>query len=378
MAPGAAHGTRSCPWHPEARADSLPDGASRTVPVNMMTPVVGRPAIALALMLGTVAGAGGRAGAGDLSQEDRIRAEALGALVQTRLEADLDGVPLREALKLLATAIDTPIVGRYGDDPAGHGLEPDLPVYVRMHDVSALLVLETILEQAAIDLPCTWQLRAGVIEAGTKSRLSAPGAVERRTYPIRDLMLEPPYFEGPSPHGAIMGPSTSIESFEKHPYRTAAITRPEEARPDGRGGFVARKRPEVLSAEIVEAIVELVEPGNWDYGQGDDLGDDITQQGVPPPGEAPPVPMGVGRPAPGKIARIRVWREYVVIDAPDFIHRQVNGYRRPIAPDPPGPGEILARSPRAADGRGGITFLGLRAVETAPPAPAAVPGGATP
>jgi hypothetical protein len=69
-----------------------------------------------------------------------------------------------------------------------------------------------------------------------------------------------------------------------------------------------------------------------------------------------------------------VWRDLLVIDAPDFVHRQVNGYPRPIAPDPFGPDEIRSRSVRAADGRGGITLLGIGPVGTAAATPAPARG----
>ena len=36
---------------------------------------------------------------------------------------------------------------------------------------------------------------------------------------------------------------------------------------------------------------------------------------------------------PRKIAIIRYWRDVMIIHAPDYIHRQVGGYRDPVRPD---------------------------------------------
>jgi hypothetical protein len=285
---------------------------------------------------------------------DAERARLIGVLVHTRVAIQLEAVAVEDALRLLSAAIGEPITGRYSSDAVGHGIEPRMPVTVQMDDVSALLALEMILEQAAADEPVTWQLRPGRIEVGTKERLGSPAAAELRTYDIRQLMLEPPYFATTPP------PSTA--GFFTHPYNAAAITRPVEAERSGvpgpiaalgAGSYTARKKPELLLEELVEMIVEVVEPGNWDYGQQeiDDLGDEEDD------GDA----ASIRRPSIDrtKIARLRVYEDKLVIVAPDFIHRQVAGYPPPTPPQPLTDQELRDRAAKAAIGESRITVIGV-------------------
>jgi hypothetical protein len=269
-----------------------------------------------------------------------MRARLIGVLTHTRLSVEFDGVPAREAFRSLSAALATPIIGRYADDRFGHGIEPDLPVTFQLDEAPARLVLELILEQCTLYEPCTWQLRKGFIEVGTKERLSWPAAAETRLYNIRDLMLEPPYFASPLPGGL-----PCAADFWNHPYACAALTRPAELVPSGGGGFTARKRPEVLSAEIAEGIVEIIEPGNWDYGQSDE---DDAESGPTRGGPIGGPWQAAVATRSDKIARIRIWRDELIISAPDFIHRQINGYPRPVPPKPLTEAERHDRSTKAS------------------------------
>jgi hypothetical protein len=202
--------------------------------------------------------------------------------------------------------------------------------------------------------PITWQLRHGFVEVGTKERLSAPAACESRSYSVRDLMLEPPYFVSPGER------MPSVADFDEHPYATAVLSRPD---PDG------RKRPEVLVLEIIRGIIETIEPGNWDFGQYDDDDDDDSGEEVstPPDGTSAastrsPPPRGHRRPV--KIATIRLWRDTIIVRAPDYIHRQVNGYPDPIPPAPLTEQQREERTQKASTERAHIIVL-----TTAEPSP---------
>ena len=71
---------------------------------------------------------------------------------------------------------------------------PSRTVSVAVENRTALDLLEDLLDQASDYVECTWQIRRGFVEVGTKARLSVPAARERRTYHIRDLMIEAPRF----------------------------------------------------------------------------------------------------------------------------------------------------------------------------------------
>ncbi len=295
--------------------------------------------------------AGGAHGQAQTSKDDE-RARLIGVLEQTRLSVELDGIPARAAFRSIAAALRTTIIVHYASADGGAGIDPETPVSLQLAETPARLVLESIIEQCALFEPCTWQLRSGYVEVGTKQRLGIPGAAETRPYNVSDLMLEPPYFGNAPPitaFGALVGGPANLPAFgagfqfEEHPYSCAALSRPKPQDPSG----VARKQPEELIDEIIEGIIETVEPGNWDYGQFDTEADsELARSGhIAGPWQAAPPGQG------GKIARIRFWRDTVVIVAPDYIHRQINGYPKPIPPVPLSDDERRERSAKAsADG----------------------------
>ena len=293
------------------------------------------------------------AGEQDRAQEEKAR--LLGALTYTQLAVQFDEAPAREAIEALSDALALPIIGRYSDDRVGHGIDPEAPITLRLEGVSALVVLEMILEQAAEYEPITWQLRRGFVEVGTKERLSAPAACEMRTYNVRDLMLEPPYFPAPFGVGFGSGGMPSVRDFNERPYATAVLSKPSES---------GRKRPEELILELVHGIIETIEPGNWDFGQFEDQIED--EIGNPPgrrgggsgssTGSADNSPSRRHR-RPSKIASIRAWRDTIIIRAPDYIHRQVNGYPEPFPPERLTAAQREERQRRASTARARIIIL---------------------
>jgi hypothetical protein len=299
--------------------------------------------------------AAGASGQFQTSWDARMQAELIGVLTHARLSVEFDGVPAREAFRSISAALATPVMGRYSDDRFGHGIDPEVPITFRAQDAPARLVLEMVLEQCATYEPCIWQLRKGYIEVGTKERLSFPAAAEARLYNLRDLMLEPPYFVGP-PLGAIGlgGGRMTMTGFDRsrraeswhsqHPYACAALTRPADTSVSSGGGLERRKLPGELIQEIAEGIVETIEPGNWDYGQNDDDPEsELARNGfVQGPWQVDVVARI------DKIARIRIWRDELLITAPDFVHRQINGYPRPIPPPPLTEAERHERSTEAS------------------------------
>jgi len=289
----------------------------------------------------------------DAAEESRAR--LLGALTGTKLTVRFDEAPAREAIGSLSKALAIPIIGRFSDDRIGHGIDPEAPITFTLEEASGLFVLEMILEQATEYEPITWQLRHGFVEVGTKERLSAPAACESRSYNVRDLMLEPPYFVSPGER------MPSVADFDEHPYATAVLSRPD---PDG------RKRPEVLVLEIIRGIIETIEPGNWDFGQYDNDGEDeISTPPEGPGAESTRSPPPRRHRRPLKIATIRLWRDTIIIRAPDYIHRQVNGNPDPIPPAPLTDRQREERAQRASTGRAHIIVL----TTAAPAAPDAAP-----
>ncbi|MHC4948191.1 MAG: hypothetical protein ACYTG1_08005 [Planctomycetota bacterium] len=241
------------------------------------------------------------------------RARMLGRLLYLPVTRRLEDVPAREAFELLAQDLGVPIVGRYLDDRSGHGIDPDLLVFIDGGGRSGLDVLADLLDQCEGLDPCAWQMRGGFIEVGTKRRLARHA--ETRIYHIRDMLLKPAYF----------------------------------AKLGGRGEFEIRKRPEQLAAEIIATIAHTVEPEAWEPA----LDDDPFER----PSSAPGGGAGGARAAAaarddplklsGRWASLSYFDGTLIVRAPDFVHRQIGGYPEPIVPDealavPAGPAPAAA------------------------------------
>jgi hypothetical protein len=280
---------------------------------------------ALLLGLSVIVSLGASKPADDVDEIER--AKLLGVLVYTKVSMKMDDTPARDAIKALREALGVAVVGRWSDDALGFGMDPNVRLTLELHNVDGLSALEQILEQAAVAEECTWQLRKGFIEVGTKERLSMPATREVRVYPIRDFMLEPPRF------GRLSGP---VGEPKLQKYGGAMIGTPASTVVNGKES-VRRKEPEDLALEMVEAIVETVEPGRWNTGEEDDDGRSVidSQMSSKRPSSPPTTqPASSGAFPPIEWASIRLWRDQLIVKAPDFMHRQINGYPKPIPPKP--------------------------------------------
>jgi len=226
------------------------------------------------------------------------------ALMETNVSVEFDGTPARAAFDQLTEALSFPLIGRYRDDALGFGLDPEVLITLEVTDQPTLEVLEEMLSQCTVQGPeCTWQIRKGFLEFGTKERLSVPAARETRSHYIADLIIDIP----------------------NSPY--------------------SKGRRELNALYLVQDICETIEPGAWDYGQTPEPVDeemllDALGRGKtgPAPQPAPTTAPGSAEPArqpeppprryvpPTRIAIIRYWRDVVIVHAPDYIHRQIDGY----------------------------------------------------
>ncbi|MCH2161166.1 MAG: hypothetical protein MK085_04750 [Phycisphaerales bacterium] len=127
--------------------------------------------------------------------QDSSKSVMLGTLLYTDITVDFNDTPAREAFNYIKTLIGPELVVRYSDDRTGFGIDPDAEITLKASNKPLLTVIEMMLQQCSDLEPCTWQLRKGYIEVGTKERLSVNAARELRMYPIRDLLFEIPYFD---------------------------------------------------------------------------------------------------------------------------------------------------------------------------------------
>lgn len=256
------------------------------------------------------------------------KAALLGALLYGKVSADFNETPAKDAFEYLKTVLGVPLVVRYDTDRnATSGIDPDATITLEVTQAPALEVLKLMLQQVEDLDPCTWQLRDGYIEVGTKERLSAPAARELRMYPIRDLLFEPPYFDN--------APDFNLNSsIQQGGGGQGGQGGGGGGFGGGGGGFGGggggggfggggggsggggggggifgepgdapeRKSTEEKVQELIDVILETVEPDAWVDNGGD-------------------------------AATIRFYQDVLIIRAPDYIQRQIGGYD--FAPRPP-------------------------------------------
>jgi hypothetical protein len=245
--------------------------------------------------------------------------EMLGQLLYTDISVQFDDTAARDAINFIADLLGVNIVGRYNDDRLGEGIDPETPINLDVQNKPALTVLEMVLEQCddGFGGECTWQLRDGFIEVGTKDRLDL--SRDMRIYPVRELLFVPPMFNN--------APSIDLNQALQGGQQGGGggggggfgggFGGGSGLGGGGGGGFsgggggggsggggdifeendeeVTRPSPEELAEELIEIITESVEPERWE-----DNG--------------------------GLAATIRYYQGSLIINAPDYIHRQVGGY----------------------------------------------------
>jgi hypothetical protein len=185
-------------------------------------------------------------------------------------------------------------------------------------------VVERLLEICGTENACTWQLRDGFVEVGTKSRLAVAAARELRMYPVRDLLFEPPMFDN--------APDFNLGAALTQGQNQGGGGGGGGGSGGGGGGFGGgggggggfggggggggsgggggligdpgedpeRKTEEEQAEQLQDIIKEQCEPDAWD--------------------------------AEGW-ATMRYYQGVLIIRAPDFVHRQIDGY--PFAPARP-------------------------------------------
>ncbi len=244
-------------------------------------------------------------------KETQGRSKMLQTLLYRDLTVDFTEAPAKDVFEYFRTALDLNIVVRYGNDAVGHGIDPELPITLAVEKTPALVVLELVLEQCSVIDDCTWQLRKGFLEVGTKQRLSVPAARVLRWVPIDELVFEAPHFEdsldlrldhafptyGGGGYGYTggffggYGGGGLFGGFGGGGYG-GSIQYSTNSSGDG-------KTQRVQS--LITLITDLVEPTAWTHNGGDQ-------------------------------ATIRYRDGMLIIQAPDYIQRQIFGYPKVPAP----------------------------------------------
>jgi hypothetical protein len=239
---------------------------------------------------------------------------AAGMLSYMQVSMRFEETPLKDALRTFFRALDLNHAAYYRGMASDSGIAGDVTISLEIESISAHRGLELILAVAQLGEPYTWQLRGSVVEVGTMARLGRSGEQRSAVYPIKDLTLDVPYFDSSPPK-------------------------------PGQPNMTERLSPRESAARLMHHIGSSVHPEAWLPPTVDD---DTRQAPSSPNGGAewsnlqpylinertgeklkPQELFLIGR-----WAKMHYHRGDLIVTAPDFIHRALNGYPGAVMPDP--------------------------------------------
>jgi len=222
------------------------------------------------------------------AQSDRGDTKAMRqnlALLLRPITVNFEDQRLEDVMNFIRDFTGADLDIHYADDRKPEGLDKDVLIKVNAREMTALRLLELVLEQAARDSfeQNTWQMTSwGSIECGPKSLLNRRQRVV--IYDISDLLLElPDYQDAPDIDLQNVLQNTGGGGGGQSPFDGAQNEDDEER-------DLQQRRDDIIG--LIQAIVE---PEQW----ADNGGDGGT---------------------------VQVFQNSLVIKAPDYIHRQIDGY----------------------------------------------------
>ncbi len=268
-----------------------------------------------------------REAASPKDDQDQI---ALGRLTYGRVDLTCDDTKVGESIRALCDALGLNLAMKFDIE-----FVDDTPVFLELTNVDGLAALEAIIDQGGTN--GTWQLRRGILEVGSRTFLSRSNARRSQLYDVSTLVFDVPYV----PAGDIAPPDLSMPGARNQTFRPQFTLGPDPE-------TYRRKSPVELAADLMQAIVNQVEPEAW---QPQPEGDGTEGTKGPPP-KLPPssgsrnhgqrnqstlgdrnFDAGIGPPfVRGKWAAMDYYRQgaHLIVSAPDFVHRGIGGYPEPL------------------------------------------------
>lgn len=218
----------------------------------------------------------------------------LSKLIYADVDAGFQGQSAGEVLRFLFeyTGVNARLMPIEADQSSGIDLKTKITL--PKADRPALNLLQDVLIQCSKTEPCTWQIRDGVLEVSSKSRLATETMMVVKTIPIDDLLTEIPDYDDPpnlNPGGGQGGGGQS-------------------------GGIAEFQSRQQRLDELINLLTRTIEPEAWE------------RRG-------------------GSWASIQVYQQTLVVRAPRWIQRQIDGFSYRI----PTPEGRTARTLRSTGGQ---------------------------
>lgn len=202
-----------------------------------------------------------------------------------RITIDFQDQQLGHIMEFLQQFSGADIEPLWKDERNAMGLDREQTITLKVTNVSLLTLIERVLEKAETDDPdgCTWQLSEhGEFQVGPRERLNKFRRIQ--IYDINDLLMTLPDYDEVPQIDLQSALQQSRGGGGQSPFRN-----------DQQEDRLERRTLEERANEIVDLILELVEPEQWQE-------------------------------AGGRGGSLRHWRGSLIVNAPDYMHRQINGY----------------------------------------------------
>jgi hypothetical protein len=217
-------------------------------------------------------------------QQQLTKPTTCGRLLNTMVEVNFTGSPFRDVVDYLSVIGSIDILANWSEDAFSDGFDPTAPITLKLQGSVALIDALVLAMDQATDDEASWVLGDGFIRIGTKDELNQDRYVV--IYPIQELLFEPKRFDN-APQIDLQAVFSGGESGE--------ITSSIFDIPDRDGDEIDQTLETVRANKLVDIITSIIDPFQWEVNGGD--GGDI-----------------------------RYFRGHLIINATDYLHRQVGGY----------------------------------------------------
>ena len=239
-------------------------------------------------------------------------AEVHGRLMFLRLDLSCVESDPRRARRAFAETLGLNFIDHFPRAAQDAAIPTAISLSVR--DVTGAEALELLIDASSGTQRGAWQVRDGILEMGPRPTLARRTRPITRVIDITDQLLEAPYF---------------IPSPEKNPLTPDGVTR-------------SRQSPRQVGADLVERIVNIVDPDAWHPVTQAEIADGVVDPVDPRdphrgrnlnPKAIDPI---TGNPIPiyvqGRWATIRLKANAIVVRAPAFVLMGIEGLPKPVPP----------------------------------------------
>lgn len=216
---------------------------------------------------------------------ERFPQRETAARLMRRLDVEIESQRLEDVIRFIAEVTGAEIEPAWADDRFADGLDRDRVISLRVRNRTALDVIEEVLERARGEFDTygnTWQFSPyGSLEIGPKSRLNRRKRVE--IYPILDMVTELPRYDNAPQFDLNQILQGGRGGGGQSPFQDPGDQQPERVPLDER------------VEDLIRLLTDLVEPEQWEQNAGEG-------------------------------GSIRYWQGNLIVNAPDYMHRGLNGY----------------------------------------------------